>query len=50
MCHLTADISLKIKWPTLDEWLEIGTLKDWTAYNALNTNKTLTDKVKTFCL
>ena len=28
----------------------MGTLKDWTAYNALNTNKTLIDKAKTFCL
>jgi hypothetical protein len=35
---------------TSDKWLEIGTLRDWTVYDALNTDKTLTDKVKTPCL
>ena len=45
-----ADISLKIKQPTLDEWLKIGILGYWTAYNTLNTNKTLIDKAKTFYL
>jgi hypothetical protein len=50
ICYLTVDISLGIEWPTLDKWLEMGTLRDWTAYNDLNTDKTLTDKAKTFCL
>ena len=44
------DVSLKIEQPTLDKWLEIGTLGDWTAYNALNTDKTLIDKAKISCL
>ena len=36
--------------PTLDKWLEMGILGDWTAYNTLNINKTLIDKAKTFYL
>ena len=28
ICHLTADISPKIKQPTLDKWLKIKILKD----------------------
>ena len=35
---------------TLDKWLEIEMLGDWTIYNTLNTNKTFTDKAKTLCL
>jgi hypothetical protein len=45
--YLTVDISLSIERPTLDKWLEIEMLGDWTAYNTLNTDKTLTDKAKT---
>jgi hypothetical protein len=45
-----ADVSPGMEQPTLDEWLEMGLLRDWTAYNALNTDKTLTDKAKTSCL
>ena len=45
-----ADISLDIKQPTLDKWLEIGTLGNWTAYNPLNTSQALINKVKTPCL
>jgi hypothetical protein len=41
------DVSLGIEQLTLDKWLEIGILGDWTAYNALNANKTLIDKAKT---
>jgi len=33
--------------PTLDKWLEIGTLGNWTAYNTLNTYQALIDKAKT---
>ena len=50
MCHLTADVSLGMEQPTSDKWLEIGTLGDWTAYNALNANETFIDKAKTPCL
>ena len=50
ICHLTADVSPEIKQPTLNKWLEIGILGDWTTYNALNTDKTLTDKAKTLYL
>jgi hypothetical protein len=45
-----ADISPGIKRVTLDKWLEIGILGDWTVYNALNINKTLINKVKTLYL
>jgi hypothetical protein len=43
------DVSLGMEQLTSDKWLEIGMLKDWTAHNALNTNKTLIDKAKTPC-
>ena len=45
-----ADVSPEMEQPTLDEWLKIETLGDWTAYNALNTNKTFIDKIKTLYL
>jgi hypothetical protein len=45
--HLIADVSLGMEQLTLDKWLKIGILGDWTAYNTLNANKTLTDKAKT---
>ena len=50
ICYLIADISPEMERLTLDEWLKMGILRDWTAYNTLNTNKTLTDKAKTFYL
>jgi hypothetical protein len=49
MCHSTADVSPGMERPTSDEWLEMGTLGDWTAYDALNAGQTLTDKAKTPC-
>ena len=45
-----ADVSPGIKRPTLDKQLEIGTLGNWTAYNALNAGQALIDKAKTLCL
>ena len=50
MCYLMADISLGIKRPTLDKWLEIGMLGNQTAYYALNTSQAFIDKAKTLCL
>jgi hypothetical protein len=45
-----ADISPGMEQLTLDKWLEMGILKDWTAYNTLNANETFINKVKTFYL
>jgi hypothetical protein len=50
MYYLIADVSLGMEQPTLDKWLEMGILGNWTAYNASNTNETLIDKTKTPCL
>ena len=50
MCYLMVDISLSIEWLTLDKWLEMGILGDWSAYSTLNADKTFIDKVKTFYL
>ena len=47
MYYLTVDVFLGIERPTLDEWLEIGMLGNWAAYNALNASQALIDKAKT---
>jgi hypothetical protein len=49
MCHKIEGVSKGMARPNPQEWLQMGTLGDWSDHDAMNNGQTLVGKKKTPC-